>query len=51
MAICMAGIDHTKAKLDVRSVFSLTKRKMAEAYASFRDIPGIDGCVLLSGYL
>lgn len=48
MAICMAGIDHTKAKLDVRSVFSLTKRKMAEAYASFRDIPGIDGCVLLS---
>ncbi len=48
MAICMAGIDHTKANLDVRSVFSLTKKKMAQAYEAFLQRPGIDGCVLLS---
>ena len=31
MSIQMIGIDHTRAGIDVRTVFSFTKKKMAEA--------------------
>ncbi len=48
MGMIMAGIDHTLANVDVRSVFSLTKRKMSELYEAVRQTPGISGCVILS---
>lgn len=48
MSIWMIGIDHNSADLDVRGLFSLTKKKMAEAYAQFRQLPGISGSVILS---
>ncbi len=48
MGIRMTGIDHTQAGLDVRSVFSYTKKKMAEALEQIRGMEGVLGCVLLS---
>ena len=48
MAVWMTGIDHKRADLNVRSVFSFTKRKMEEAYAYFKKNPDVQGCVLLS---
>ncbi len=48
MAIWMAGIDHNRAALDVRSVFSLTNKKTEQAYAHFRENPEISGCVVIS---
>ena len=48
MAIWMAGIDHNRAALDMRSVFSFTNKKAAQAYAHFRENPEIQGCVLIS---
>ena len=48
MGIIMAGIDHTLAGVDIRSIFSFTKKKMGEAYAEFRTLPGLSGCIILS---
>lgn len=31
MAIQMIGIDHTKAVIDIRTIFSFTKKRSAEA--------------------
>lgn len=48
MAVWMGGIDHTRAELDVRSVFSFTK-KMAEEFShNLMEMSGIKGCVVLS---
>lgn len=47
MSIYMAGIDHTKAPLDVRSVFSFTKKSMAKAMEKWKEIPGFSGCVMI----
>ncbi|EET62346.1 putative Glutamyl-tRNA reductase [Marvinbryantia formatexigens DSM 14469] len=47
MSIYMAGIDHTKAPLDVRSVFSFTKKNMAGAMERWKNIPGLQGCVMI----
>ncbi|MBQ3425694.1 MAG: glutamyl-tRNA reductase [Clostridia bacterium] len=48
MAIIMAGIDHKKASLDVRSTFSLTKRRIEEFYTYIKERTAAQGCVLLS---
>ena len=48
MGIIMAGIDHTRAGVDIRSVFSFTKKKTGELYEVMRKVPGLNGCVLLS---
>ena len=48
MAIWMAGIDHNKADLDVRSVFSFTSKRMALAYETFMDMDEVNGCVMIS---
>ena len=48
MAILMAGIDHTRAALDVRSVFSFTKKMTEDASRRLMEMPGIKGCVILS---
>ena len=37
MAIQMIGIDHTKAVIDIRTVFSFTKKKSAEALISIKE--------------
>ena len=43
MSIWMAGVDHTKADLDVRSVFSFTKKRIEDAYTAFKQVPGVEG--------
>ena len=48
MSIWMAGVDHTKADLDVRSVFSFTKKRIEDAYAAFKKVPGVEGCVMVA---
>ena len=48
MAIWMAGIDHNRASLDVRSVFSLSNREMKDIYAFLKGKQEIEGCVLIS---
>ena len=48
MAIWMIGVDHTKADIDVRGLFSFTKKKLREAYEFLRRFPEITGSVILS---
>lgn len=48
MSIRMIGIDHSLAGLDVRAMFSFTKKSAAEAMEQFRELDGVKGCVLLS---
>lgn len=48
MGILMAGIDHSIAPIDIRTVFSFTKKNMAEALEYLKQIRGIEGCVLIS---
>ena len=48
MAIWMAGVDHNKADLDVRSVFSFTSKRMALAYEAFMDMDEVNGCVMIA---
>ncbi len=48
MAIEMIGIDHHLAKIDIRMMFSFTKKGMQDFYQSIKTEPGILGCVLLS---
>ncbi len=44
----MAGIDHSLAPIDIRSLFSFSKKSMAELLPALRERDGISGCVLLS---
>ena len=44
----MAGIDHKRASLDVRSSFSLTRRRIEEFYTYVIARTAAQGCVLLS---
>lgn len=48
MGIQMTGIDHSRAGIDIRTIFSFTKRCMTEAYERLGQEPGIRGSVLLS---
>lgn len=48
MSIQMIGIDHTLASIDVRTIFSFTKKGIAETLEKWRELPGISGCVILS---
>ena len=48
MAVQMIGIDHTRAVIDVRTIFSFTKKKCAEALQYIEKEKGIKGCVLIS---
>lgn len=48
MCIQMIGIDHTKASIDVRSVFSFTKSNIAKAMETWKEMPGLLGCVMIS---
>ncbi len=44
----MCGIDHKRADLDTRSRFSLTSKKIEEAYEAFRCEPLVGGTVIIS---
>ena len=48
MAVWMAGVDHTRADLDVRSVFSFTKKRIEQLYIDLRGTMGIEGVILMS---
>lgn len=48
MSIQMIGIDHSMAEIDIRMIFSFTKKSMEEAFAYFKKVDGICGCVMLS---
>lgn len=48
MGIQMIGIDHNMAEIDIRTIFSFTKKSMAEALECLRQVKGIEGCVMLS---
>lgn len=48
MSIQMIGIDHSVAKIDIRMMFSFTKKAMAEAFGLLKKQEGIRGCVILS---
>ncbi|MCD7982320.1 MAG: glutamyl-tRNA reductase [Clostridiales bacterium] len=48
MGIEMIGIDHSTAEIDVRMMFSFTKKNTEAFYTYIKKEAGIDGCVLLS---
>lgn len=48
MSICMLGIDHSKASVDVRALFSFTKKNAVAAMERLRKCSGIHGCIILS---
>lgn len=48
MGIQMIGIDHNVAEIDIRTIFSFTKKNMAEALERLKQLKGIEGCVMLS---
>lgn len=48
MGIQMIGIDHKTAQIDIRTIFSFTKKDMAEALERLGLVRGIEGCVMLS---
>lgn len=48
MSISMIGIDHSHAALDIRALFSFTKKSAGEAMEALKKQPGIAGCIILS---
>ena len=48
MGIQMIGIDHSVAEIDIRTIFSFTKKCTAEALEQLKQVKGVEGCVLLS---
>lgn len=44
----MIGIDYNKANVDIRAMFSFTKKNATAAMERLKKIPGIQGCVILS---
>ena len=48
MGIEMIGIDHSMAGIDIRMVFSFTKKNTEAFYTYIRKEAGIEGCVMLS---
>ena len=48
MSVLTVGIDHNKADLDIRSIFSFTKKKTDSFYSFLKNIKGIHGSVVMS---
>ena len=46
--ISMIGIDHSKAPVDIRALFSFTKKNAGEAMERVKEQEGVLGCVILS---
>lgn len=48
MSILMTGVDHSTASVDIRAIFSYTKKGAAAALEKLRQIAGIRGALILS---
>ena len=48
MNIQMIGIDHSRASVEYREIFSFTKTHQKEAMQTIRNLEGVNGCVLLA---
>ncbi len=48
MGISMIGIDHNRAPVDIRALFSFTKKSAGEAMEQMKEKAGVLGCILLS---
>ncbi len=48
MGIEMIGIDHSVAEIDIRTIFSFTKKQTEQLLRQVIELEGIEGCVLLS---
>ena len=48
MTICMIGIDHDRAPVDVSVLSALTKKNAGEAMEQLKERAGIHGCIILS---
>lgn len=48
MSISMIGIDHSHAAVDIRALFSFTKKNAAEFMHHLKEEKGVSGCVVLS---
>lgn len=48
MGIRMLGIDHNKASIKEREVFSFTKKMATNSLLNLKTIEGINGCIILS---
>ncbi len=48
MGISMIGIDHNRAPVDIRALFSFTKKSAGEAMEQMKENTGISGCIILS---
>ncbi len=48
MSIRMLGVDHNHASVDVRALFSFTKREIEDQLESLRRSLHADGCIILS---
>lgn len=48
MGISMIGIDHNRAPVDIRALFSFTKKNAGEAMEQIAAEEGIQGCIILS---
>lgn len=48
MGICMVGIDHSRAPVDVRAWFSFTKKSAAAGMERLKEKEGINGAIILS---
>ncbi|ABX41743.1 glutamyl-tRNA reductase [Lachnoclostridium phytofermentans ISDg] len=44
----MLGIDHNKASIEEREIFSFTKKMAADVLLNIKEIEGINGCIILS---
>lgn len=48
MSIRMIGIDHNRAEVDIRGLFSFSKNSSVEAMEKITGLEGVKGCVILS---
>jgi glutamyl-tRNA reductase len=48
MSISMIGIDHNMAPVDIRAMFSFTKKNAGEAMEKIKEQEGVAGCIILS---
>jgi glutamyl-tRNA reductase len=44
----MVGIDHSKASVEYREQFALTKTSSIHAMTAMKDLDGVEGCVIIS---
>lgn len=48
MSIKMLGVDHNRASVDIRAIFSFTKREIEDTTETLRRAMHADGCIILS---